>query len=299
MKAVLAVNLSLLFILLLHSIKRDWTFQQEGAGDLRNRVVGARLAKIGRDPYFYKWKNGDSYAYLDYANADTNTVSVITATPLFHRLIAIISDYDQKTISVLWFVVEYLALLAIILAGVFLTTDEIKKIVVTNIGVLFTYTHAWALHLLQGQMYIFVAALLMFVGFLLTRHQHRRLFSILAGIATWVLIFVRPISIVSLIPFALSNKRFATYLAATTVCSLAYLAFIFVNENEKMQWINYKAAMVEQVKVHQNLPRHAVTIDRLPAIKKLEGLDLEAQQKAAIEHPFPDHSENGNVFFDL
>lgn len=297
MKFALPANFIIVVILFTNSVVRDLGYQKEGAGDLRNRVVGARLTKDGKDPYFYKWKTGDSFRYLDYANLTSDTVSTITATPLFHHLMSPLSDYPQRTIACTWFVFEYLALLIITGAGVLICRTKVQKIVVLNTGVLFTYTHAWMLHILVGQIYIFIAALLMLVALFIIKQNDRRHASIIEAVLTVILIFIRPVSSVILLPFIFSLKKHRPYLIATFLFSLAYLTFVFTNQNEKKQWTNYSRAMAEQVKVHQDLNHATVKVERPPVLANFEGLNPEKQKKAAIEHPFPDYSENGNVFF--
>lgn len=297
MKLVKAANVVILVILLVNAIIRDVEYQKEGAGDLRNRVVGARLTKDGRDPYFYKWKTGDSYRYLDYGNVNTNVVSIMTATPLFHHLMAPLCDFDERTIAYAWFILEYLALLVIIAAGVVLCTGALQKIVVLNTGVLFAYTNAWMFHLVEGQMYIFIAALIMIIVLFITRYNSRKSFLIFAGVLTAILIFIRPIAAIILLPFIFSPSKYKVYLMATILFSVAYAGYILTNENEKKQWTNYSYAMDKQVKIHQNLEDSAIKIEKPPVLKYLEGDNLEEQRKAFIGHPFPYHSENGNVFF--
>ena len=66
-KTALLLNLIVLAVLLTHSIYRDIQLEKQYPSDLRNRVVGARLQKDGKDPYFYKWKKEDGFRYIDLA----------------------------------------------------------------------------------------------------------------------------------------------------------------------------------------------------------------------------------------
>src|ERR1044071_6281791 len=90
-----------------YCVWRDIQLEKQYTGDLRNRVVGARLQKDGRLPYFYKWAPQDGLRYYDPQNFDTLKVSNITATPFLHQLLYPIADKPQRTISGVWLGVEY------------------------------------------------------------------------------------------------------------------------------------------------------------------------------------------------
>jgi hypothetical protein len=69
-------------------LTRDIRYTREYMGDLRNRVVGARIIEDGGSPYFYKWKPGDSVAVLRPARLLIFTIpSISTSTPFLHRLL--------------------------------------------------------------------------------------------------------------------------------------------------------------------------------------------------------------------
>src|SRR5215467_6462451 len=112
-KIVVILDFFILVAIITHSIIRDITLEKQYPGDLRNRVVAARLQKDGRLPYFYKWKKGDSERYLDPLNTGDIKVSNITASPFFHELLFPICDFNQRTISIIWLWTQY-ALLIII-----------------------------------------------------------------------------------------------------------------------------------------------------------------------------------------
>src|SRR5882757_9018257 len=97
------------------SVYRDIHIEQQYTADLRNRVVGARLEKEHASPYFYTWAQGDPIRYYDPNNiaqpANPLRVSNITATPFFHRLLSPLANLPQRTISRIWLLIEYLALI--------------------------------------------------------------------------------------------------------------------------------------------------------------------------------------------
>ena len=108
----IVLNLSLLLIILAHSVYRDVQLEKQYTGDLRNRIVGARLQKDGKLPYFYYWQSKDGIRYFDPINTNQSpaTVSPITASPLFHQLLYPICDLEQQTLSKIWFIFQYILL---------------------------------------------------------------------------------------------------------------------------------------------------------------------------------------------
>lgn len=75
------VLLGILFILcgicLWKVINRDLILLKISTADLRNRVVGARLQKDGKDPYYFKWTENDGLRYYDPFNIDSLYISNI------------------------------------------------------------------------------------------------------------------------------------------------------------------------------------------------------------------------------
>ncbi|MEJ0082702.1 MAG: hypothetical protein WDM78_17515 [Puia sp.] len=68
-------------------IWRDIQIEKKYTIDLRNRIVGARLQKDGRPPYFYKWKPNDGLRYYDPNQTDTTYANAATASPFFSPFI--------------------------------------------------------------------------------------------------------------------------------------------------------------------------------------------------------------------
>src|ERR1700755_3219804 len=93
-----------------YAIHRDIHYEKAYAGDLRNRVVGARMVKDGRSPYFYKWREGDGLRYYDPQNFDTWKPSHMTSTPVLYRLLSPLVEMPQAAISKWWLGVQYLLL---------------------------------------------------------------------------------------------------------------------------------------------------------------------------------------------
>ena len=156
-RVLVFANIILLFCLLLYSVKRDIQLEKLYCSDLRNRVVGARLQKDGIAPYFYKWKEQDGMRYFDGLNKNSLHLSNITASPAFHDLLMPVSDLPQRTISLIWFWLQYLMLALMIFLFIRLGKNNFQRISILNLAVLFTYTEAWKAHITAGQIYFFIA----------------------------------------------------------------------------------------------------------------------------------------------
>ena len=95
-------------VVLWDAATRDIRYSGEYMGDLRNRVVGARIIEDGGSPYFYKWKPGDPLRYYDPQAFDIYIPSISTSTPFLHRLLIPLAGLPFATIMRVWMGVLYL-----------------------------------------------------------------------------------------------------------------------------------------------------------------------------------------------
>jgi hypothetical protein len=117
-------------IILMHAIPRDILLEKQYCGDLRGRVVGARLIKDGKSPYFYKWKKEDSTRYYDPANFTTFKVSNLTGTPFLHHLLFPLAELPERRISLIWLTFEYFIFFGMVaLALLYCNTDRQRQAV--------------------------------------------------------------------------------------------------------------------------------------------------------------------------
>ncbi len=292
-----ALNFILLLAILTHSVIRDSYLEKQYTGDLRNRIVGARLQKDGRLPYFYYWQAKDGIRYFDPNNSNQRaaTVSTITASPFFHQLLYPICDLDQRTLSRFWFVFQYILLAMMVWITCRMTDNVNIRWLLVNTGVLFTMTEAWKSNMENGQIYLFYAFLTLCVisGIL----SKKRVWTITAGLIMAVWILNRPIGIIVLIPILLLHKQQRLFLVTAMTSLLLYLVFVLSSPFEKTLWRNYVEGIRMQVKLHQEADPKAVLAPRfLPENRQLEGIDFNAVDKNMAEHPITVYSENGNFF---
>src|SRR5688500_1745611 len=92
-------------------LHRDIQIEKQRTVDLPNRVVGARMVKDGKSPYFYHWKPADGLRYFGAGPISFGRASNVTASPFFHHLLAPIADLPERTISRIWLMISYLMLL--------------------------------------------------------------------------------------------------------------------------------------------------------------------------------------------
>ena len=291
------LNIFLLLVILIHSVIRDNYLEKQYTGDLRNRIVGARLQKDGRLPYFYYWQAKDGIRYFDpnNLNKSSETVSTITASPFFHQLLYPVCDLDQWILSKIWFVFQYILLAAMVWIACRMTANVNFRWLLINTGTLFTITEAWKSNIENGQIYLFYAFLTLFVisGVL----SKNRVWTIVAGLIMAVWILNRPIGIIVLIPILLLYKHQRLFLFTTMTSLLLYVVFVLSSPFEKALWLNYKEGIRMQVKLHQEAdPKASLAPRLLPENRQLEGIDFNAVNKNMAEHPITVYSENGNFF---
>jgi hypothetical protein len=288
----------LLTLLLGHSVYRDILLEKQYPGDLRNRIVGARLQKDGKLPYHYFQYPGDGMRYYDMENhiRNSSSPSNITASPFFHELLFPICDLPQRTISIIWLWLQYIFLFAITAMICSLTPGRDKKWLIVNFAVLFTATEAWIEVISSGQLYFAEAFLMTCILFFLTRNKKTG--KAIAGVLASMFVLTRPIAIVMFIPFLFYFREYLLFLL-TAICGLAlYSLFVLTNPYEKALYQDYVSGMKMHVQNHQNLAGKPNPIPQYEDVHNLnlEGFDFNEVLKERAEHPHHDFPEDGNIF---
>jgi hypothetical protein len=293
----IALNILFLLVVLSHSVFRDVQLEKQYTGDLRNRIVGARLQKDGKLPYFYYWQSKDGMRYFDPINLNKSagTVSPITASPFFHQLLYPICDLYQATLSKFWFVFQWLLLTAMIWIACSFTSDGNERWLLINTGVLFTMTEAWKSLIVNGQIYLFYAFLMICVIGGLMSNKKRG--AVMAGLVMAAWILNRPIGIIALLPMLLLYSQRRIFFFTTIGSLMLYGVFLLSSPFEKILWQNYADGMRMQVKLHQEAdPKASLAPYILPENRQLEGIDFNEVDRNMADHPIAVYSENGNFF---
>jgi hypothetical protein len=300
------LNGIVLAIILLHSIYRDIRLESEYPGDLRNRIVGARLQKDGRLPYHFHWRESDPVRYYNpnevypplpvVKNASLTDVNEITASPFYHELLYPFCELPQRTISEIWLWGEYIMLFLIIGMFCLLTKDKILKWLLVNTGVLFLFTGAWKSLIYNGQIYLFFGFLITCIFFTLTRNKKYDV--IIGSICAVVFVLSRPIGIVFFIPILFHYKNYLTFITISFSCFFLYFLFILITPFQRLLYKDYIESMKGQIQLHQfsdvNKNPPARTAFRRHDL--LEGFDFTRADSMAISDPVRIYSENGNIF---
>jgi hypothetical protein len=280
-------------------IHRDIILEGDYAGDLRNRIVGARLIEDGISPYFHKWSKEDGIRYYDQEDYLASKVSNITATPFFHRLLIPIADYPQITIGKIWLLCEYLMYAIILLIALSFCSNLQQKAIVSLIALLLLFTEAWKVQLINGQIYLaipFFASL--FIFFFVRQHKWYNYF--LSGMFAVSLILIRPNSLILFLPF-ITLAKYIDY-KKILIFSLPFViatSWIFFSKTELQYWKDYYAAVEQHIQGHQGFPIQMREYKPTPGYQQFEGIDLTKIYEYEQQHHITKHSELANFFVAL
>jgi Glycosyltransferase family 87 len=298
-KMIFVLNTILLAVLLVHSVYRDLILQRQYqyAPDLRNRVVGSRLIKDRKLPYSYAWHPTDGIRYFDVNNRNTGTgTSDITASPFFHQLFIPLFELPQKTVSIIWFWLQYLFLFGMIVMTCALTGNKKIKWLIINFAILFTVTEAWKDLIAEGQLYLFVGFLMNLIIFLLIRKT--KFSFLLAGILAAGFVLTRPIGIVFFIPFLFYQRKFIYFLGTAFSMLLIYGLFILLSPYQKALYQDYIYSIKSYMHLHLDENRESFKTQTLKIypFSNLEEIDIKEVDRANQEPPIRVSTERGNFF---
>lgn len=189
--------------LMLTVLKSFYFSHKSGGGDLRSRIVGARLLSTNESPYFYKWKPGDSDYFLDPNNHADWPVNTNISTPAELVLIYPVSQLPYQYVRYIWTALELLAV-AVILILLYRNLPNSRMVLFFLLAVGLLSTDVWLLHSERGQKYIFYA-----LGFTLIyaiAKKEKKRYSLLSGIVSGLFVFVRPFMGVLAFAYLLSGK---------------------------------------------------------------------------------------------
>jgi hypothetical protein len=291
------LNLLILLIVLSYSINRDLHLEKQYSWDLRNRIVGARLQKDGKLPYFFHWKQADYPRYADPYNSQDSTLPAcnITATPFFHDLLRPICEWPQRTISIFWMWLQYFLLILMIWMTTKLTPSFKQKLLLLNVGIFFTLTQGWIDLIREGQIYLIVTFL--FCCFISALLYYKKSYGFLAGVYIALMILIRPIAIVLFIPFLFHYRKYKLFLITAFSCLGLYGLFVLSSHSEMLLWQNYQRVLKQHVRIHQDTnPAILNDFSIKPSVRMLEGIDFDEVEKEQKNHPIQEIGEVGSIF---
>lgn len=278
------------------SVYRDIQIEKLFPYDLYNRVVGARLQKDGKMPYFYKWKPGDGVRYYDQQNFNTLKVSASTASPFFHQLLYPIADMQQRTISRLWMFLQYVLLFMMTGMALILAATATQKVAVLVMSISFLFTETWTTLIATGQLYLFIPFLAFACYFFLRQPAYITAGSF-AGLFAISLVLVRPNAGFLFLPFLFIVRRYSLrYKIAFFAPVILLLGYVIGNGHQRALWMEYGESISEQIKLHQNLGPTPQQNEKNPGFASWEGWNRAEIRAETAKSSYVSYSENGNIF---
>ena len=278
------------------SVYRDIQIEKLYPSDLPNRVVGSRLQKDGKMPYFYKWKSADGLRYYNPQNFDTLKVSTSTASPFFHQLLYPIADMEQRTISRFWLFLQYVLLFIMTGIALTLTVTAGQKVAVLAIATSFLFTEAWIKVVETGQLYLFIPFLAICCYFFLQKKKYTAT-AFMAGLLAVSLVLIRPNTALMFLPFLFIAGRYTMHYKITFFIPVVLLlGYIVGNSHQRALWIEYAESLSEQLKLHQNLGPTVQQNEKDPGFAFWDGWNRAEIEAEVAKSSYVNYSENGNVF---
>jgi hypothetical protein len=268
-----------------YALTRDIRYSRQYMGDLRNRVVGARIIEDGGSPYFYKYSPGDTIRYYDPQAFDIYFPSICTSTPFLHRLLVPVAGLSFAVIMRVWVVVLWVLFLGMAGYALAIARGSSARMAVMAVVLLFLLTNGWDLQVKYGQSYLVIAALAMLVVALWR-------WPVLAGVAAAALVLVRPNAVLFFLPFVLAREIKWVFLLPGVLA----LGWVLLSPRERSLWGDYERMLSVQVRIHQGLgvPTRPMVAD--PAFANWEGVNRDTVKARIARDPVRIYSENGNVF---
>jgi hypothetical protein len=278
------------------SLIRDIRYSKEYPGDLRYRIVGARLVRDGGMPYWYKWKKGDGLRYYDPDNFDNLKAANITVSPFYLHLLSPIADLPEGTIIWLWLVSEYAMLAGLTVFCFFLAKRTEQKQAVVVAALLFLLTNAWKSHINNGQTYLWIPFIAMLFLACLLRPGHWA-WGFAAGALAGGLVLFRINTLFFFPAFLFLARRYTRgWWVAFGLPLLLLAGWTGLDGHERELWVGYKGMLQEYLKLNQDLGPTLQRNDPDPRFSRWEGIDKPAADSLLAVEPDRFYSENGNVF---
>ena len=260
---------------------------QTGFGDMRGRVVGARLVKDGKLPYFYIWYPGDPLKYFFNQMVDTprtppTTVSALTASPAFLQAIGPVAFQPEYKIDWGFFIVFHLFFLISIALALKYAEKQYRSYVLL-IMVPIILTDGWMGNFVTVQYYMLFGFLLLIISLLLLKKKE-----ILAGLLLTVLILLRPNALVFTFPFVALGFRYYKFISTTVIGVALYAICMLMNPFQKSVWQEYFKSLKAHQAIHMSdtyeVPKNR--IEALPFLpRSFEGVDYYKLDSLQKVHP--------------
>ena len=167
-------------------------FSHTGAVDFRNRVVAARQANMGLNPYLFKWGPQYSERLLDPSEDKSAKYSRMTSPPTVLWFHSFFSEWNYSLQKLLNFILNWLTLLGIAFFVFWFFTPfkniySLHGLALFFVVSLLSVSGIWQFHVERGQQYIYFVFYI-FLGSVLTSNASF-CFSVLACFFRQTLVF--------------------------------------------------------------------------------------------------------------
>ena len=248
------------------------TFTYPGT-DLRNRVVGARLALEGIDPYFFKWHPGLPKIFYDPMDRAEDILTKLSVPPSVLALHAPIAQLSYKSQKVIWLIVQWATFLGIL--SIFYQSNESRnrRNLVLLLGFFFANSLFWRFHVNSGQIYVVYIGLLSVSWFLL--NQQFKYKEVAGGFFAGITAGLRPPYVLLLFYF-LIHRRYSFVVGG--VAGILFAVFSSLSVFSSFIWRRYILTMMGMtgfVNLQQLFPklRESIVSQAIAYPQVVEGVD--------------------------
>ncbi len=282
-----------LAIALAFAFWRDMQVSKRLPCDLRARIVGSRLIKDGKLPYFYKWRPEDGIRYYNPQDFNGKKVSEITSSPFFLQLLTPLAEEQQSRINGIYRYIQYAQLAILLLLALLLSSTALQKMLAFLFTISFLYTDAWKQSIESGQSYLWIPFLAMIVLFALNQGKKRSAlaWAFLGGLAAISLVLIRINTAVFFVPMLFLYRRWSLRWRLLFLLPVVLLTGWAVGSpRQRALWSDYQKALPEHIRKHQGLDPALLVSAPDPHFSSWEGIDGSGQS-------FTLYPENGNFFY--
>ncbi len=208
-KNILLIALSIL-LLVMSTLKAYHYTIKYGGGELKRRIVGARLLHTDKSPYHYNWQQGDDLR-LFVSNMEQNIGgNGLTVTPATLYLLKPLSYLSYDKIRIIWTIFQAVLFFGTVLLVVkslhkTITNEALLKIYL--VALLFYISPIWLINIERGQIYILYAFIFSLMHYLFSLEKNK-LAQYALGVVVIIAIWLRPLFIIITIPILFNKNKF-------------------------------------------------------------------------------------------
>jgi hypothetical protein len=200
-----------ILLIIMSTLKAYHYTKEYGGGELKRRIVGARLLNTNKSPYQYNWQKGDSLAYFVSNMEHPVSGNGLTVTPGTLYLLNPLSKLSYDKIRFVWSFIQ----LALFFGTVMLIIKSGKKTITIKeqiqiliVALLFYVSPLWLMNIEKGQIYILYAFIFSLMHYLYNKSENK-LAQFSLGLLLIFAVWLRPIYLVASTPVLLSKSKYA------------------------------------------------------------------------------------------